>query len=138
MADGAPGDLVRVAMVILHRRGRVLLQHRDAAPGVYFSGMWGIFGGHIEPGETPEACARREMEEELGLRLPGPLPLFARRVDDGRERFVYSAALDVEPAALTLREGQGMALVAPGELDALPVVPVHRELLRAFFASRKR
>jgi 8-oxo-dGTP diphosphatase len=138
MADAAPGDLVRVAMVILHRHGRVLLQHRDAAPGVYFGGMWGIFGGHVEASETPEACVRREMDEELGLRLPDHLPFFARRVDDGRERFVYSAALAVEPAALTLREGQGMALVTPGELDALPVVPVHRELLGAFFASHNR
>jgi 8-oxo-dGTP pyrophosphatase MutT (NUDIX family) len=29
-------------------------------------GKWGFSAGHIEPGETPEACSARELREELG------------------------------------------------------------------------
>lgn len=39
-------------------------------------GKWGLPKGHIEPGETPEAAAIREVEEETslrGLRLGGLL-----------------------------------------------------------------
>jgi 8-oxo-dGTP diphosphatase len=128
-------DLIRVACVILHRDGKVLLQHRDDIPEIRFPGHWAIFGGHVEPGETPEETAIREMEEELGLRLEGPLPLFFHHTDDSRERFVFHAPLSVGPEQLVLQEGQGMALLGPDELDDRLVIPVHREILSQFFGS---
>lgn len=32
-------------------------------------GLWNGLGGKFEPGESPEACARREVREEAGLEL---------------------------------------------------------------------
>ena len=45
---------------------RVLLirQFRHAAEGF----IWEVPAGRLDPGETPEACARRELEEETGMR----------------------------------------------------------------------
>lgn len=45
---------------------RILLlrQFRHAADGV----IWEIPAGRLDPGETPEACARRELAEETGMR----------------------------------------------------------------------
>ena len=125
-------------MVILHRDGRALLQLRDSAPGVYAGGQWGIFGGHLEPGEAPEAAARREIEEELNLRLPDgePLPLVVHRTDAGRERFVYAALLTVALDRLSLREGQGMGLIPREAYASHPIVPIHREILERFFEGR--
>ena len=53
-----------VALVLLvDPKGAVLLQHRDedlaASPN-----QWSLPGGHVEPGETPEQAARRELLEE--------------------------------------------------------------------------
>ncbi len=123
----------RVAGVILHQGGRVLLQHRDDRPDIRWPGAWAIFGGHVEDDETPETAALREMEEELELRLQGPLPLVYHAVSGDRERFFYAAELPVPLEALTLREGQGMALLSPEELEVYPVVPLHREIVREFF-----
>ena len=125
-----------VAGVILHRDGRVLLQHRDDDPAIRFPGFWSLFSGHVEDGESPEEGARREIEEELGLALAGPLALAYHGEDETRERFIYEAELPVPPEQLTLREGQGMALLAREELDAHRVVPLHREILDQFFAQR--
>ena len=61
-------DLVRhpgaSAMVPVDDRGRVLLlrQYRHAAGGF----IWEIPAGTLEPGESPEECARRELVEETG------------------------------------------------------------------------
>src|SRR5205085_2221682 len=108
---GVTGGKRRVAGVILYREGRVLLQHRDDDPAIRWPGAWAIFGGHVETGETPEEAAQRELEEELGLRLDGDLSLVYHGEDETRERFIYAAALPVPPEALTLSEGQGMALL---------------------------
>jgi 8-oxo-dGTP diphosphatase len=125
--------------------GRLLLQHRDAAPGVSGAGLWGFFGGHIEAGETPASAFLREINEELGWR-PRQFEPYLRRQVPGLRRaedrgygadvvsHVFSAHLDVGLDALTLGEGQGMALYAP---DALPdaIVPGLVPTIEAFAAS---
>ncbi len=53
------------AVLPLHADGTVTLlrQHRHAAGGT----IWEIPAGKLEPGEPPEACAARELQEEAGL-----------------------------------------------------------------------
>lgn len=50
---------------------RLLLVRRSRAPGL---GLLGIPGGFVDPGESAETAARRELREELRLELP-PAPL---------------------------------------------------------------
>lgn len=57
----------RVGVGLLVRRdGEVLLIRRR---GVHGSGTWSTPGGHLDPGESPETCARREAEEEVGVEV---------------------------------------------------------------------
>jgi 8-oxo-dGTP diphosphatase len=60
----------QVVAVILRRADQILLCHR-APSRRWYPNVWDFPGGHIEPGETPEAALRREVAEELGATLTG-------------------------------------------------------------------
>lgn len=60
-------NVVRVGVgSIVLRQGKVLMLRRAGAHG---AGTWSVPGGHLEMGETPEACAARETLEETGIRI---------------------------------------------------------------------
>lgn len=50
--------------VILMRDDTVLLMKRKGPHG---PGTWTVPGGHMDLGETPEQCGRRESKEEVGV-----------------------------------------------------------------------
>jgi 8-oxo-dGTP diphosphatase len=59
----------RVGVGVVVRRGaEVLLLRRRGAHG---EGTWSTPGGHLEAGESPEACAVREVGEETGVEIDG-------------------------------------------------------------------
>ena len=61
--------MVETTLCYIEHAGRVLLLHRTRRDEDPNRGKWIGVGGHIEPGETPEECALREVREETGLRL---------------------------------------------------------------------
>src|SRR3954468_18989176 len=95
------------AGILMWRRGpagaiEVLLGHfggpiwakRDA-------GAWAIPKGLAEPGEDLEGCARREFEEELGVRPEGVLvPLGRIRQKGGKWVEAFALEGDLDPAAI--------------------------------------
>lgn len=59
-ADVIPTEQLRYCVIVSRSAGKwVYCRHRDRA-------TWECPSGHREPGETPEACARRELWEETG------------------------------------------------------------------------
>ncbi|MET3926396.1 NUDIX domain-containing protein [Devosia sp. 2618] len=62
-------DLPNAASVAIVREGKVLLIKRAYAP---YQNLWTLPGGRLEPGETIEQCAIREISEEVGLTIRNP------------------------------------------------------------------
>jgi 8-oxo-dGTP pyrophosphatase MutT (NUDIX family) len=77
-----------VAVVVVETaRSRGILVTRRASKMRAHAGQWALPGGRLEPGETPEAGSLRELEEELGVRLPPDTAL--GRLDDYTTRSGY-------------------------------------------------
>jgi 8-oxo-dGTP diphosphatase len=109
--------LLEVTLAILHREGQFLLQLRDDFPHIIYPGVWGFFGGHIEPDENAEVGIRRELLEEIGY-VPPNLQLFGEQSDGKVRRYFYQGELGVGVSELQLNEGQDMALCSVAEIRA--------------------
>ncbi len=116
MSDHPIANRPQVAIAILHRDQKFLLQLRENRPQIPYPGYWGLFGGHLDPGETPEAAIQRELLEEIGYPLP-TITKFGCYNDDRLIRHVYHAPLTVDLAALTLRESWDMGLLTPADIE---------------------
>lgn len=102
------------AALILTRRATHLRRH---------AGQWALPGGRLDPGETPEQSALRELEEEVGLEL-GPDAILGL-LDDftTRSGFVMTPVVVWGGAARELTPN-------PGEVASIHRIPL-AELLRS-------
>lgn len=117
----APTDsgtaLTEVTLAILYQKGQFLMQLRDDFPHIVHPGIWGFFGGHIEPGEAAAVGVRRELREELNY-VPPSLKLFRDVADDTKRRYYYYGEIVVPISQLALNEGQDMALCSEADIQA--------------------
>tara|TARA_Y100001936_G_C15580416_1_gene411759 strand:+ start:95 stop:553 length:459 start_codon:yes stop_codon:yes gene_type:complete len=59
-------------LVYLQRNKQTLMLHRVKKAQDFHKGKWNGLGGKLEPGETPEECAIREVKEESGFDVTNP------------------------------------------------------------------
>jgi 8-oxo-dGTP diphosphatase len=114
MSDKFP---VEVAIAILPHDGKFLMQLRDNIPTILYPGLWGLFGGHMEAGETPEIAVVREVIEEIGYEMTAPQK-FGCYSDDRVIRHVFYAPLTVDIDRLVLSEGWDLGLITPAQIEA--------------------
>ncbi|MEZ4728374.1 MAG: 8-oxo-dGTP diphosphatase [Caldilineaceae bacterium] len=57
----------------VRHEGKTLMLHRIKKANDMHAGKWNGLGGKLLPGETPEQCVIREVQEESGLILINPL-----------------------------------------------------------------
>jgi 8-oxo-dGTP pyrophosphatase MutT (NUDIX family) len=110
------GQLINVAVAILYRENKFLMQLRDNIPNIIAPGCWALFGGHIEPGETPEIAVQREVMEEIGYELTAFSP-FGIYSDQKAVRYVFQAPLLVPLNQLVLSEGWDLDLLTAEDIQ---------------------
>ncbi|MEM1299556.1 MAG: 8-oxo-dGTP diphosphatase MutT [Pseudomonadota bacterium] len=125
------------AVALIDPDGRVLLAQRPE--GKSMAGLWEFPGGKVEPGETPEACLIRELEEELGINTwescLAPLTFASHSYEDFHLLMPLFACRKWE-GIVQGKEGQSLAWVAPSKLRDypmpeadIPLIPILRDWL---------
>lgn len=103
-----------VHLFVRNAAGDYFLQKRSAAKDIQ-PGKWDTsVGGHLQPGETFEAAAVRELEEELGLGLDS---VDAERVLIRKHDYVWRTSLETEHIRTFLLEHEGPFQLQVEEID---------------------
>ena len=105
-----------VALAMLNRDSKWLLQLRDDIDSIIYPGHWGLFGGHLDPGETASEAVVRELQEEIDWSPTVPLEPWFSDDSGNRVAHVFRGPLSVPLNQLHLKEGQEMKLVTLSEL----------------------
>jgi 8-oxo-dGTP diphosphatase len=131
-----PGVTVDVVIFSLREKDlKVLLVRRGQPP---FAGRWAIPGGFVRLDESLDDAARRELEEETGVRdvYLEQLYTFGEPKRDPRGRVITVAYVALVPEDVTARAGDDAAAVAWHSVLHLPPLAFdHAEIIR--YAHRR-
>lgn len=129
------------SVLLVDRRGWVLLQERDEHPAID-PDRWGFVGGHLDEGEEFEPAAYRELAEETGIVLPpGSLSLWldttvfhvSTGTDDPVQ--IWVAATELTDADVVVGEGRQIVFVEPTRARALDLTASATRILPEFLDS---
>ncbi|WDR05122.1 NUDIX domain-containing protein [Devosia rhodophyticola] len=109
--------LPNAASVALIRSGKVLLIQRAFAP---YQNLWTLPGGRIEPDETIEQCAAREIKEELGLTVFDLTPVMTQALGQNEQfQLAIFTTTTFEGQILPSSEIKAHQWIAPNVIGAL-------------------
>jgi 8-oxo-dGTP diphosphatase len=124
------GVIQVAAGAIRDARGRILVTRRP--DGAHQGGRWEFPGGKLEPGEDAEQALRRELEEELGVRVLTARPLIQVPHDYGDRRVLLDVHLVTSYAGEPHpREGQPLAWWHPDVMDPALFPDADRPIITA-------
>ena len=119
------GEQIRAAGGVVVRDGRVAVVHRPKYDD------WSLPKGKLDPGETWEQAALREVEEETGVRARLGRELEpVRYTHKGRPKVVRYWVMDAEGGEFSPNaEVDEVRWLPPGEAQALLSYPADRRLV---------
>lgn len=128
---------IHVTCAIIERDGLVLATQRSAAMSM--PGKWEFPGGKIDPGESPEECLHREIQEEIGVEIR-----IAQSLQPCTHQYpsftitLLPFVCSLEKGELTLHEHEDMAWLRPSQLPTLDWAEADVPVMAAYVSMRDK
>ncbi len=120
--------MTEVTCAIIMKEGKVLLTQRSELMSHPL--QWEFPGGKVKPGESPERCIKREINEELHVRINVEQLLPTIIHDYGFNRIkLIPFVCSLESDNISLEEHKSYAWIAKGELKNYNVLEADMELI---------
>jgi 8-oxo-dGTP pyrophosphatase MutT (NUDIX family) len=125
------------AVAIIETPDSFIAEGRPDIPGqLAHSGQIGLFGGHVEPDQTPYDTIRAELDQELDLHVMGPLQLIESSDVDSQNRRGEQVKRHVSLFHVSLDSTADLTMNVPGEIVHIPKTPEgiesHKDRLTPF------
>ena len=130
------------ANAIITCNGKILLEKRRDCD------IWGLVGGGVKKTESPLQAIAREIQEELGLRIPydkfqklavyGEPGRIAAYQDGSIWRMVvviFGLELDEEPEMVISAESKALRFFSKEELKEIEIVVTHSDIVDDWFTN---
>lgn len=129
-------QVIPVVACVIEHEGRFLITQRHQHS--HLGHLWEFPGGKIEAGESTEACAIRECEEELGIQVQ-PVELITELTHHYSERsvhlyFMACRWVSGEPEALDCAD---WVWASPDEFPNYEFPEADREVVDQYIHGRK-
>ena len=131
------------ANAIITCNGKLLLEKRRDCD------IWGLVGGGVKKTESPLQAIAREIQEELGLRIPiekfqklsvyGEPGRIAAYQDGSIWRMVvvvYALELEEEPEMVISAESKELRFFSREELEEIEIVVTHSDIVEDWFINQ--
>ncbi|WP_028325883.1 (deoxy)nucleoside triphosphate pyrophosphohydrolase [Desulfatirhabdium butyrativorans] len=127
---------IHVACAIIERDGFILAAQRSATMSMPLK--WEFPGGKMDPGESPEGCLKREIDEELGIQVSvgRNLPVCTYRYP-AFTISLYPFICAIERGEIVLHEHAAIAWLSPEKLHTLEWAEADVPVLASYLAQIK-
>lgn len=120
---------IQVAAALLFRDGKIFATRRGESPYAYVAHKYEFPGGKIERGERGEDTVKRELEEELDMRVKVG-GLYASHTHEYPDFIITLWLYECDMLSdFILKEHESYAWIPPAELDEREWAPADADIL---------
>ena len=125
-------------VLLLNRNREFLLQHREKKRR-RFPDFWAFFGGKIEGRENPEMAARRELKEELNIKLKNLIFVGKYGSKQRKEiQFIFTAKLtdNLNNLKKQQKEGNNLKIFSFKESQKSKIPRLEKSILKNLYKRK--
>ncbi|OYT42409.1 MAG: DNA mismatch repair protein MutT [Candidatus Aenigmarchaeota archaeon ex4484_224] len=127
-----------VAAIIENQKDEILLEKRNVNP---FKNFWCLPGGHIEFGENALKAVKREIREEVGLKI-NPIFLFyqdeiIKKLNWHAIVLVFYAKIKKQKVRIERKEVKEIIWIKPKKALKLKLAFKHKEIIKQFLELKR-
>lgn len=115
---------------ILIFESKILMMLRDDKPGIANPGGWGVIGGGVEEGETPDQAIVREVKEETNIDLVRYHKWF--EIPEVHQTIYWAKLTSMQVSQIKIGEGQRLEFISVDEIENLPTSEINHQYFMKF------